>query len=976
MGLIVVGLVIAGALLLYMQGESEEATVPPEVSGPESGTAAQRQPEPQPKPQASSPEPAVQTEAPIQEEPVEGGIRIAGHVVNEDTDEPLANFGLTMKIGEKSRKTTTSETGEFEFTGLWAAYVWFRIDHPELVVTSKSAGVQLLESAAIENLTIYVRSGAVVTGRIYDADTDEGIGGITVNAKRNGNRRQPSTENESTTDDDGRYRFDVLQDGAYQINPVRIDGYPATQYAMYELNVVETSFDVPGEKDFALNRGIGVSGVVVDENGEPLEKAFVRGSADGNLVDAWTTDAEGRFQLFGFNAGANVQLTAAYEYSVMPNHAVQIQNAPVTDVLLMVIPMSRVAGRLVDTGGKAIPNRYVSFRSDGDGGNRGVINIRSQPNGSFRLDQVGSGTYAVHLMVGRESDPKIDPLLDTITLAKGQVIENLTLVVDESLLPQMTISGRVINDIGAPVAVAHLQARVGSSRSISAETDENGLFTIARLKEGSYRISASAHEHAQFNKQDVLAGTVDLNIVLQRNGTVEGTFVDAGTRQPIIDFGMVVRNSGPQDLPRKDEFIHYHDDAGKFVAARFNPNRTSHIWVKAEGYAVTAYPVSGIRSGETRTGTVIPLELETIVQGRVVDDSGNPVAGAQIFPDEVPRNESGKRNARLAISDAQGRFELEGYGRGRHSLTAFRPGQFPVVERFDVQANPTEVTFVFGEGATLEVLVTMDGWPVHGANVRLDAVIAESGKVTDNNFARETDAEGRVVIRGLPSGMAPMEVQANGRNIMRMMRFEVGTVEKAVFDLTSATSSLEGFVMISETESAQARVQLIMDAGGAMETKNTTTDEDGFYRFENLPAGTINLRATFSGSQDRNAVSTELGVNENRRFDIKMYGGGSLQFQVSDVPPESETTLFLFSEETELWDAMTIAEIMDIYPSAKGESNLREGIGAVTNVAAGSYKVLVVAIQQNTEQTMGIAGQIIAPITVKEGEEKTIELSF
>ncbi len=59
MGLIVVGLVLAGALLLYLQGEPDEVTVPAEVSTRGTETVAKRQPVPQPETPALSPEPAA-----------------------------------------------------------------------------------------------------------------------------------------------------------------------------------------------------------------------------------------------------------------------------------------------------------------------------------------------------------------------------------------------------------------------------------------------------------------------------------------------------------------------------------------------------------------------------------------------------------------------------------------------------------------------------------------------------------------------------------------------------------------------------------------------------------------------------------------------------------------------------------------------------------------------------------------------------
>ncbi len=189
------------------------------------------------------------------------------------------------------------------------------------------------------------------------------------------------------------------------------------------------------------------------------------------------------------------------------------------------------------------------------------------------------------------------------------------------------------------------------------------------------------------------------------------------------------------------------------------------------------------------------------VRGRVTDDSGAPLAGAQVAV-EGSRSGGmvfGRGTDRGTVTDADGRFELRALAPGENSLSAVLGGYAHSaalhLELSDLQ-QVDEVVIVLPRGNRISGRLSWpDGRAAAEGRVELtERVSAEDGKRTwhsDQNHNTTTDQEGRFSVTGLGDG--PFDLRA-----------EVSTA-------SAPRPSVEGgLVNVQHTETWRARAEGVL----------------------------------------------------------------------------------------------------------------------------------------------------------------------
>ncbi len=246
--------------------------------------------------------------------------------------------------------------------------------------------------------------------------------------------------------------------------------------------------------------------------------------------------------------------------------------------------------------------------------------------GRYRIEDVGSGDFAVHASAGGFADGKLDLKVDALDARADLALEGAG-----------TIEGRVLHATG-PATVKDLR---GEGKTVFVNAD--GAFRLsvapgAHLLYGEDSAGATGLIRVQVGARAV---TRDVALSLDAGGKISGRALLAGA--PAVCARVWIRaESDPYEIASSSVAAD-----GAFVLERVPPGR---YWVLAECPDGEHADRLGVEPN--RGPLELALQQAAGVTGRVVDQSGRAVAGAEV---EVSQPQ---REPALAVTDGQGRFEL------------------------------------------------------------------------------------------------------------------------------------------------------------------------------------------------------------------------------------------------------------------------------------------------------------------------------
>ena len=250
------------------------------------------------------------------------------------------------------------------------------------------------------------------------------------------------------------------------------------------------------------------------------------------------------------------------------------------------------------------------------------------------------------------------------------------------------VSGRVVDPSGAPVAGAKVRYEGVSdwtqAPSESIATGADGKFQIAALPAGSFRFEARHDEHAPgVTDTIVLDGATardGITIQLRPGAVIEGIVLDAA-RAPVPAARVRVREE-TAGLPMQRTRQVTTDAAGKFRFAGL-PRTGMHVVALGEENTSKTARVD-LATAETARVELV-LDVDGQIAGTVVDGTGEPVEGGQVwaYRDATDGGNAGDaqlRGEQVALTDSAGAFAFRGLSPGRYTLHANPPGATPDYE--------------------------------------------------------------------------------------------------------------------------------------------------------------------------------------------------------------------------------------------------------------------------------------------------------
>jgi hypothetical protein len=508
-------------------------------------------------------------------------------------------------------------------------------------------------------------------GSVADAATGAPLAGARVASRAAGGGAVRGVE----TDASGRFRFDSIPPGSYEVVAA------AEGYLVSDPQRVDARASAPPPLRFALERGLSIGGVVVDEvSGDPVPGAELRlaGPDPRRYAGPFApphADGSGRFELRGVPAGEGYALAARAPGYLEGRLDLPPVRPPggLSGVRLPLSRGARIAGRVLDPAGAPAPGAVVTVLAE-----RAALEPRSSrpagPDGAFVVEGLADGPY----QVGAERDKEALAELRPVVVARGAGPLDLEL----RLATAPPIEGRVTDEAGEPAAGAEVSAEragplVARRSAVRTRSGADGTFSLD-AGPGRFALRARKAGYRAATALDLPGGSKGVVLALEKGagtGAVRGRLAAAGGK-PLAGVTLRFDLAGGEDADG--------------IEVRTGTSGELSVDAVTAGTYTVSFVEPGTPEGELRVrarevelapGAAVDLSLEEseprgTIAGIVRLAAGLPPAAEPIEvnlrPAERPRDRFGFLAATGAHPD--GAFRFGAVPPGKYVLTATADG--------------------------------------------------------------------------------------------------------------------------------------------------------------------------------------------------------------------------------------------------------------------------------------------------------------
>ena len=817
-----------------------------------------------------------------------------------DLEETLRAIVDLEKFQQEIHHTAISAPdGTYQIDGLKS--VWYSV---RAVAKGFSPGTVASVLAPREGVDVRLATGGVLEG-IVRASNGSPIEGAEVEAfselEEAGlfevilNKSRPPVDKQST-DSAGGFQLSQLGVGLYNFR-VRAGGYQEYTEMKFRVSSGENPL-----KEFVLDLGFAVRGVVLDPDDQPLEGAKVRVSEVGGRSQRdqvnisfeggdIATDENGTFAFDTLKDTSYMLMVWHDDYQSLQRRDVR----PSDEELVINLPIGgQMQGTVLDTAtGQPIPGAVVSVAD--------VANVRKE-----RVTDQGGDYFLSGLNTSRRN-------LTVYVKAKGyararrqvKVHSNRKIQEDFELQGTATVSGRVTYQ-GEEIAGAHVEARrfqadTNTPQIVgSGKTDVDGVFVITDVEPG-------AGMRIRVKKKTFLDGYSDEftvnpgeqydtdDIPLKLGGGVEGR-VSASDGRPIAGCMVEARSPADTEMVKGHGTASVHTGADGSYRIQGLESGFVEIIFKAPKYVEVSLANIEVREGHQNIDQDIVLETAGVLTGFVFSADGGAVVNAEV----VVRDFTDGVKEHRAVSNGSGEFSITSLASKDEVDLEVIHADYSSYEKEKVAVGDGVVEVVLDPlGRIKATVLDPDGQPV--VNFSVQPQVAAGGKRNRKPLKSRNFTDGSFDYRGVSDGEYDVSIRSLEHSVYTAKSVEVKAGE--VVDLGEIIlregGRVTGRVVEAGTGKAIGGAKVSVVQGRSKFQDRTQSPvfyskENGSFLFSGLRDGAVTLEV----SHDDYSVQRIEDVTGDEDLVVELGAGIEISGTVRDADgnPLSGMTVYLMTK--------------------------------------------------------------------------------
>lgn len=519
--------------------------------------------------------------------------------------------------------------------------------------------------------------------------------------------------------------------------------------------------------------------------------------------------------------------------------------------------------------------------------------------------------------------------------------------------------------------------------------------------------------------------------------TVSGQVVTAAEGAPLKSSRIALIQQGAGSHS-SSVFAATTDNEGRFEIKKITPGRYS-VFASHAGYLMQQYQARGVGQGALLTLTpgqevnkaLFRLVRAAVVTGRIVDESGEPVAGLVVMAmrklsteDKEEFSPQDKKvqvtGSSAAVTDDRGEYRIFALKPGEYYVKAaesdafpffamdqdnnisetvrnsvgsqfaavFYPGVVQLDQAQSLQLGPgeeVEADFTMRNVKTVEVagrVLAPDGKPATHAYVNLKS--PETGGGVDE-FSASTRAKGEFSIKGVPPGsyvLIATQSDENGFHLAQQ-KLEVGNDNlDSVVIAFGKGSTISGRIVPAGAETNGSRhLQILLEPAGDSDSAGfagAKVKEDGSFQITDVPDGNYELE--ISGiEQGWYMKSARLGAQDILQKGLALEQGspgGTLEIVLSSASAQLEGTVTQQDQPAAGAQVRARPDPETVYNRARGGSTTTDQNGHFTfdPMPPGKYRITA-KLPSASPETPAITSEP-ETVTLGEHDHKAVQLTL